>query len=116
MKVAKVILKHGFALWVVAVNISTCNKTLANVTAKLIVDVNAALACVVLNPANRVVTKNCWRVEGLFLSRIRSLQLFAGTGHYGFPTGTGVARESPSLCKPSQTFATGVVVCDFVYR
>ena len=26
-----------------------------------------------------------------------------------------VARESASLCEPSQTFATGVVVCDFVY-
>ena len=81
VEVAAVILKHGFAIWVVAIDISTCNKALATVTAKLMVDVNAALAGFVLNPANRIVTKICWWVKGTFVSGIRRMDLFARTGH-----------------------------------
>ena len=70
VKVGALLLKHGFALWVVAVDISTFNKALATVTAKLMVNVNATLAGLVLNPATRVVTKIFWWTKGTFISRI----------------------------------------------
>ena len=90
VEVATVILKHGFALWVVAVDISAFNEALAAVTAKLMVNVKAPLAGLLPNPANRVVTENCGWVKGLsFRMRNPALSSACRGKALRFPTGSG---------------------------
>ena len=47
-----VVLKNGFAFWVITINLAPQNGSLTPVATSLVVDVDALLLCLVLQPAN----------------------------------------------------------------
>ena len=63
---AAVVVKNGFAFWVITIDFAAKNGSLAPVATSLVVNVDALLLCLVLQPANCLETETAFGIKGLF--------------------------------------------------
>ena len=91
---AAVVLKNGFAFWIITINLAPQNGSLTPVATSLVVNVDALLLCLVLQPANCLDTETAVGIKSLFEGRLRREDPIAGTVELGLPARTrlGVAR------------------------
>ena len=94
MPMAAVVLKDGLAFCMITIDFAAKNGPLTPVATSLVVDVNAPLLCLVLQPANCLDTETAFGVKGLFKSRLWREDPITGAVELGFPvrTSLGVAR------------------------
>ena len=65
---ATMVLKDGFGLWMVAINFFSCDGPFTPVATSVMMDVNAALPRLILQPARRFDTKTGFWVKRFFKS------------------------------------------------
>ena len=85
---APVVLEKGLALWVITINFVAQNYALTSVTTSLMVDVDAPLLCLVLQPTNSLETETAVGVKSLFEGRLWREDPIAGAVELGCPART----------------------------
>ena len=83
--ITAVVVKDGFAFWMISINLVAKNGSLTPVTTSLVVNVDAPLLCLVLQPANCLNTETAVGIKSLFENRLRRKDPIAGTVELGLP-------------------------------
>ena len=79
MPMTTMVLEDGLAFWVITINLVAQNASLASVTTSLVVNVNAPLLGLVLQPTNGPNTETAVGIKSLFEKRLRRKDPIART-------------------------------------
>ena len=83
--ITALVVKDGFAFWVITIDLAPQNCSLTPVATCLVVNVDAPLLCLVLQPANCLDTETAVWIKSLFENRLRREDPIAGTVELGLP-------------------------------
>ena len=86
MPITAVVLEDSFAFGVITINLVAKNSALTSVTTSLMVNVNAPLLGLVLDPASSLDAETAVGIKGLFESRLRGRYLISRTIKLGLAT------------------------------
>ena len=96
-------LENRFRLLVITIHSSPKNLSLASMAATCMVDVNASILCLPLEPLYCNKTASMLRVESALVGRSRRFYLVVGTVDFGLTTTAIVSRMPHQVVSPGES-------------
>ena len=111
------VLKDSVGFGMITVNGNVEDVSLASMATQCVMDVNAPLLCLPLEPFCSNVTVTVVRIKGSLVGRCGGPNTFVGTVDFGLPAGATacVPNQVARLCESSLTNPTSVVVRHLFY-